>query len=293
MNSSSLLTVEQIQQNIFAVRGQQVMLDSDLAKAYGVTTKVFNQAVNRNVVRFPENFRFQLTDDEFQNLRSQLVTSSFHGGRRYLPYAFTEQGVAMLSAILRSETAIKVSIQIIQAFVSMRRFLLSFEPLLQRLDSLKKRQLASEVINDERFSKVFKALEVKQDPQQGIFYDGQMFDAYVFTNNLIRRCQRSIRLLDNYLDDTILLQLAKRKQGVIATIYTKTINQQLKLDLEKHNQQYPPIKIKKFDLSHDRFLILDDQEIFHFGASFKDLGKKWFAVSKMDMDSFEFLKRLS
>jgi hypothetical protein len=148
-------------------------------------------------------------------------------------------------------------------------------------------------LNDEKFNQVFKALEAKRpEPQQGIFYNGQMFDAYVFANDLIRTAKHDIKLIDNYLDDTVLLQLSKRNSKVTATIYTRKITDQLKLDLAKHNQQYPLIKIEEFCLSHDRFLILDNKEIYHFGASFKDLGKKWFAVNKMDINTFEFLEKL-
>ncbi len=285
------VTNEQLEQKIFTLRGQQVMLDSDLAKIYGVETRVFNQAVNRNASRFPEEFRFQITASELQSLRSQFVTSSSHGGRRYRPYAFTEQGVAMLSAVLRSETAVRISIQIMKAFVAMRRILLSHEPLIQRMDRMEKRQIGFELESNERFQKIFQALEVKTKEQQGIFYDGQMFDAYLFVNELIRKSAESIVLIDSYPDDTVLLQLAKRNPEVKATIYTKR-DARFLLDLKKHNQQYPPVEIKEFNLSHDRFLILDHKEVYHFGASFKDLGKKWFAVNKMDINTFEFLKKL-
>lgn len=196
MSSEIILTEDSLRHKIYTIRGQQVMLDSDLASIYGVQTKVFNQAVKRNIERFPDDFRFRLTEQEVDLcLRSQFVTSSDHGGRRYLPYAFTEQGVAMLSAVLRSDTAVKVSIQIMQAFVSMRRFLTTHEPLLQRMDTLEKRQIAHEIKTDERFEQVFDALEARSiAPAQGIFFDGQIFDAYVLVNDLLRSAKKSIVL---------------------------------------------------------------------------------------------------
>jgi phage regulator Rha-like protein len=278
---------------IYQVRGQEVMLDSDLAGLYGVETKVFNQAVKRNIERFPNEFRFHLTAEEFDALRSQSVTSSGHGGRRYLPYVFTEQGVAMLSAVLRSETAISISVQIMQAFVSMRRFLISNGGLIQRMDSLEKRQAAREIQTDERFEQVFKALEYKRKiPEQGVFFDGQIFDAYRFTSDLLRQAKKSIVLIDNYVDDTVLEQLAKRRKNVQAVILTRKISKGFAQDLDKHNTQYPPVTVREFDRSGDRFLILDGATVYHLGASLKDLGKKWFAFSKLDQAAFALMDRV-
>jgi hypothetical protein len=297
---------EKLRSLIYTVRGVQVMLDSDLAQLYGVETKVFNQAVKRNIERFPETFRFQLTQTEYDSLRpqfvtlnvaadlrSQSVTSSGHGGRRYFPYVFTEQGVAMLSAVLRSETAIQTSIRVIEAFVAMRRFLTANGGLLQRMDTLEKRQIAHEIKTDGRFDKVFDALERNSlSPTQGIFFDGQVFDAYVFVNDLLRQAKRSIVLIDNYIDDSVLAQLAKRRKGVSATILTKTLGKALAQDLKRHNAQYPPITIQEFADSHDRFLILDGETVYHLGASLKDLGKKWFAFSRMDKGGLKVMARL-
>jgi phage regulator Rha-like protein len=207
------------------------------------------------------------------------VTSS-HGGRRYLPYAFTEQGVSMLSAVLRSETAVKVSIQIIHAFVEMRRFLQANASIFARMDSMEKRQFALESKTMENFEKVFQALEAAEPPKQGIFYNGQVHDAHAFVSELIRTAKKSLVLIDNYIDDSVLTLLTKRKKGVTASIYTQSISKQLTLDLDKHNAQYPPIEIHTFKDAHDRFLILDERDIYHIGASLKDLGKKWFAFSK-------------
>lgn len=291
--------LQHIENRIFTFRDQQVMIDSDLAELYQVETKVLNQAVKRNISRFPESFRFQLNDNEFNelvtgsdrfdSLRSQSVTSNKRGGRRYLPYAFTEQGVAMLSAVLRSDVAVQVSIQIMNAFIAMRKQLHSNQLLLNRLDRVELKQLEA----DQKFEQIFSALERKNpDPVQGIFYDGQVFDAYQFVADLVRKADQSIILLDNYVDDTVLTLLSKRKQGVDCLILTKEIGKQLQLDIEKHKTQYPPIAVKVLDKAHDRFLILDKQEIYHIGASLKDLGKRWFAFSKLDASGVTILENL-
>lgn len=299
--NGEIIPVDNIQDIIFTIRGVQVMLDSDLARAYGVETKVFNQAVKRNIERFPEEFRFQLTDTEKDelaeyckrfNLRSQFVTSSRHGGRRYLPYVFTEQGVSMLSAVLQSKTAVKVSIKIINAFVKMRRFIRQNADVFTRLNSIERRQITFESETENNFEKIFHALESTELPKQGIFFNGQVYDAYSFVCDLIRLAKKSLILIDNYVDDSVLTLLSKRKVGVSATIYTKTMSKQLMLDLKKHNEQYPEITIITFKEAHDRFLIIDEKEIFHIGASLKDLGKKWFAFSSFKAETVEMLKKL-
>lgn len=297
-----------IQSKIYTIRGVQVMLDEDLAVLFNVETKVFNQAVKRNIERFPEKFRFQLSESEYENLRSQFVTSSLDNSlrsqivtlesqrgkhRKYLPYVFTEQGVSMLSAVLRSQTAIEVSIKIIDSFVNMRKFLSQNASLFTRIDSIEKRQISYEIKNDTKVDAILNAIEEKGTPKkQHIFYDGQIFDAYLFVSDIIKSAKSSIKLIDNYIDESTLVLFTKRDAKVDMKIYTKTISKQLQLDLEKHNAQYPKIDIEIFDLSHDRFLIIDEKEIYHFGASLKDLGKKWFAVSKMDINSFEILGKL-
>lgn len=277
------IAISHIQDHIFTIREMQVMIDSDLAEMYQVELKRLNEQVKRNTERFPEHFCFQLTADEYDYLKSQIATSSGHGGRRYLPYVFTEQGVSMLSAVLRSKTAIRVSIQIMDAFVQMRKFISQNAGLFQRLDGLEEKQLQFQVATDLRFEQVFKALESKNElPDQGIFFNGQVYDAYAFTAALIRKANKSIILIDNYVDDTVLTLLSKRSEGVSATIYTKSVSKQLRLDLKKHNSQYPEIKMVEFKEAHDRFLILDEKDCYHIGASLKDLGKKWFAFSKME-----------
>jgi len=304
MSGSELAKYEEIQSRIYTIRGIQVMLDRDLAEFYGVEVKRLNEQVKRNIERFPEDFMFQLSEEEYKFLRSQNVTlekwdslrsqnatiedkRGLH--RKYMPYAFTEQGVAMLSAVLKSETAVKMSIQIIKTFVAMRRLIASNAQIFQRLDTLEIKQLET----DQKIDHLLNAMESKEiQPKQGIFFDGQIFDAYKFVADLIRTAQRSIVIIDNYVDDTVLTHLTKRNNGVKVTIFTKTISKQLALDVKKFNAQYPPIAIKEFKNSHDRFIIIDDKTVYHFGASLKDLGKKWFAFSKMDIGAVEMLTRL-
>ncbi|MBN1175605.1 ORF6N domain-containing protein [Candidatus Woesearchaeota archaeon] len=283
------LIVTDIKRRIHTIRGMQVIVDSDIANLYNVPVKALNQAVKRNSERFPESFMFQLTEKEVEILRSQIVTSSSEwGGRRYLPYVFTEQGVSMLSGVLKSKTAIQVSINIMNAFVAMRKFIAQNASVFQRLDRVELKQLE----HDDKFEKVFKALETSEK-KQGIFYDGQVFDAYVFVCDLVKEAKKQIVLIDNYVDESVLTFFSKRKKGVSVHIYTKTISKQLKLDVEKFNAQHEPILVKQFNNSHDRFLIIDSKEVYHFGASLKDLGKKWFAFSKFEKEAIDMLSKLN
>ena len=224
-------------------------------------------------------------------LRSQnaILKNARGKHRKYLPYAFTEQGVAMLSAVLKSETAVKVSVQIMNAFVAMRRFLVANARVFERLDSLELKQLET----DKKIEQVLQAIDSKKiQPKQGIFFDGQIFDAYKFVAGLVRKANKTILLIDNYIDETVLDLFSKKKKNVKVTILTAKITNALKLDVEKFNVQYPTLEIKKFSKAHDRFLIIDDKDIYHFGASLKDLGKKWFAFSKMDKTAFSLLENL-
>jgi hypothetical protein len=281
-----------IQDKIYTIRGIQVMLDRDLAVLYGVETKHINQAVRNNQDKFQEDFFFELTDDEFNSLRSNDLTAKF-AKTRTNPKVFTEQGVYMLATILKSTAASQTTVLIIKTFASMRKFLLSNASIFQRLDSIETKQLQNKLESDEKFNKIFNAIEEKGIPQkQHIFYDGQIFDAYLFVSDIIKSAKTSIKLIDNYIDESTFVLFTKRDANVAMKIYTKKISAQLGLDLEKHNAQYPKIEIEKFDLSHDRFLIIDEKEVYHFGASLKDLGKKWFAVSKMDSASLAILEKL-
>jgi len=247
MNNISAINEETIKNKIYSIRGFQVMLDSDLAKLYGVESKRLNEQVKRNIDRFPENFRFQLTDEEYQNLRSQNATSSADNSlrsqiatlenkkgkhRKYSPYVFTEQGVAMLSAVLKSKTAIQTSIYIINTFVQMRKFISNNALVFQRLDSLEQKQFKT----DEKVDAILDAIESKDvKPKQGIFYDGQVYDAYVFVSDLIKSAKTNIVLIDNYCDESVLTLLSKRDVDIQACIYTKNITKELQLDLKKHN----------------------------------------------------------
>lgn len=277
---------------IRVIRGQQVMLDRDLAELYGVETKVLNQAVKRNLGRFPDDFRFQLTKEECS--RSQFVTLNEGRGSniKYLPYAFTEQGVAMLSGVLKSPTAVEVNIRIMRAFVSMRHFMVNNAAVFQRLETIEFNQLESnkvqakilahQEVQDHRIDEIFRRLdEGMYKPKQGIFFDNQIYDAYSFVSELVKSAKQRIILIDNYVDETVLTLLDKREDTVSAIIYTQQISRQLRLDVDRHNSQYPPIEISVFRRSHDRFLCIDDT-VYHVGASIKDLGKKWFAFSKME-----------
>jgi len=281
--------LQHIENRIFTFQDQQVMIDSDLAELYQVETKRLNEQVKRNKLRFPKSFLFQLTDNELAELVANCDQFDKLKHSSSNPYAFTEQGVAMLSAVLRSDIAIQVSIQIMNAFITMRQQLSSNQLLIKRVDRVELKQLES----DQKFEQIFKALESKNPtPSQGIFFDGQVFDAHHFVSDLIRKAEKSIILLDNYLDDSVLTILAKRREGVKCTICTKSISKQLKLDLDKFNSQYPPIDLLLFEKSHDRFLILDEKEIYHIGASIKDLGKKWFAFSKMEGENLSIMDNL-
>ena len=265
-----------------------------MATLYGVETRRLNEQVKRNIERFPDDFMFQLRKDELDNLMSQNATSSW-GGTRKLPYAFTEQGIAMLSSVLKSKTAVEVNIRIMRAFIAMRRFIATNAQLFQRLETIEYHQLEMkqhQEMTDKRIDEVFKRLDADIPPMQGIFYDGQVFDAYRFVSDLIRKARQSIVLIDNYVDDTVLTLLDKRGKEVSATIYTQRVSSQFRLDIDRHNAQYPLIEIKQFNKAHDRFLLIDD-EVYHVGASIKDLGKKWFGFTLMrDITAAELIKKI-
>lgn len=264
-----------------------------MAELYGVETRRLNEQVKRNIERFPEDFMFQLTKEEFENWKSQFATSnSIVMGARKRPYAFTEQGVAMLSGVLKSSTAVEVNIRIMRAFVSMRHFMVNNAAVFQRLETIEFNQLESnkvqakilahQEVQDHRIDEIFRRLdEGMYKPKQGIFFDNQIYDAYSFVSELVKSAKQRIILIDNYVDESVLTLLDKRGENVSATIYTQQVSRQLRLDVNRHNSQYPPIEVDVFRRSHDRFLCIDDT-VYHVGASIKDLGKKWFAFSKME-----------
>ena len=319
--AAAIQPVEQIESLILTIRGKQVILDRDLARLYGVETFRLNEQVKRNIERFPEDFMFQLTKEEFENWKSQIVTSipnenmssqnartsnadmlsqiAMTSAKRRpasaLPYAFTENGIAMLSSVLRSPMAIATNIHIMRAFNAMRHFIGSQAQVFQRIEVLERTQLSLVAFKEEtnrNFEEVFRRLDDNSEkPEKGIFYDGQIFDAYSFINERIREAKKRIVLIDNYVDDSVLTMLDKRDKDVEAVVYTKNISRQLSLDFEKHNAQYSPIEVKQFDRAHDRFLCIDDT-VYLIGASLKDLGKKWFGFVKLEQPTDELLSKM-
>ncbi len=282
--NTNLVTVPHIQNKILTIREQQVMLDRDLAELYGVETKRLNEQVRRNIERFPEEFRLKLTKEELAySLRSQFATLKSGRGAhsKYATYAFTEQGVAMLSTVLKSEIAVQMSIRIMNAFVAMRRFIVSNEKLFHRVDVLENKV-------DEIFDKLGKG---ELQPKQGIFFDGQIFDAFLFVTKLLKSATHSITLIDNYIDETTLQLFSVCRKSVPVSIYTRKISANINLAISKFNSQYAQVTLKLFSQSHDRFLIIDGT-VYHFGASLKDLGKKWFAFSKMTLSASEIESKL-
>lgn len=283
MTETTELQITTVENKILTIRNQQVMIDRDLAELYGVETRVLNQAVKRNIERFPKSFMFQLDDIEFENWRSQFVMSnSDKMGLRRPPYAFTEQGVAMLSAVLKSETAIKVSIRIMEAFVAMRRFLQNNAQIFSEIDQIKRHQIESDKKIEELFDKMDK---YGVEETQGIFFQGQIYDAYSFFQKIIQKAQKEIILIDGYVDITVLDRLSKKNPNVKVTIYTlqnpKMKNPISQIDIQKFNAQYPTLTVNYTTKMHDRFLIIDNSELYHIGASLKDLGKTCFGFELM------------
>lgn len=288
MNEIAVLKNENIANKIYTIRGLQVMLDKDLAELYGVKPIRLREQVKRNIDRFPDDFMFQLRGNEVDFMVSQnAIPSKQHLGGS-LPLVFTEQGVATLSAVLTNKTAVGIHINIMRAFVQMRKFISNNALMFQRLDSLEQKQFHT----DEKIDAILNALEDKSlKPKEGIFYDGQIYDAYAFMSELIKSAKNEIMLIDNYIDDTVFTIFSKN-QNIKVTIYTNTISKQLELDYQKYKSQYKNIILQEFKNAHDRFMIIDGKEVYHIGASLKDLGKKWFAFSKFEIEAFDILKRL-
>ena len=274
-----IINENSIKDKIYTTRNMQVMLDRDLAELYGVETKRINEAVKNNKDKFMDDFYFELNDFEFEFLRSKISTTSFIKTRTN-PKVFTEQGIYMLATILKSKVASQVTINLIKTFANMRKLISQNIALFERFERIENRL----TIHDKNFNLLFKALEDKNNiPVQNIFFDGQIYDAYSFVNDLIKLANSEIVLIDNYIDDTV-FTLFSKYPNINFTIYTSTISKQLKLDFEKYSKQYKNISLKTFKSSHDRFLIIDKKEIYHLGASLKDLGKKWFAFSKISLN---------
>ena len=286
---------ENIKNLIYTIRGKQVMLDSDVAMLYHYETKYINLAVRRNKERFPENFCFQLTETETENLRLQIATSSLekenYGGRRTLPYVFTEQGIAMLSGLLRNQVAIQVSISIMNAFVEMRKFIARNGEVFERLTNVEYKILEQNKMlteHEKKFEKVFDELQKNEkiEFKQSIFFDGQIYDAYSLVMDIIKKAKQKILIIDNYIDDSILKMLSKKNKDVEVVILTSQNSKLNKLDINKFNKQYPVLKLAYTNKFHDRFIVIDNKELYHCGASLKDLGKKCFAISKIEDDEY-------
>jgi hypothetical protein len=284
---NKVLSVSDIQSRIFTFRGVQVMLDRDLAIQYKVATKALNQAVKRNIRRFPERFMFQLTKEEFENWKSQIVTSNIYSkdeiealkmGARRCPFVFTEQGVAQLSAVLHSDVAADASVMIMDAFVAMRRFITANAGLFQRVDLLEQRQLSTEKKLDVVLDKLEDLSPAVTSEQ--LFATGCVWDAYTFVCDLIRSAEKRLVLIDNFVDERVLTMLDKRNVGVEATVHTR-YTEQVMLDFEKHNKQYAPIEYVQMPHAvHDRYLIVDDT-VWLLGASVKDMGRGLCTVIKV------------
>lgn len=285
--------IDNIKNLIYTIRGKQVMLDSDVAMLYHYETKYVNLAVRRNKERFPESFCFQLTREEFDNLRLQIATLNYQTNdkrkvtRKYLPYVFTEQGIAMLSGLLKNEIAIQVSINIMNAFVEMRKFIATNSNIFDLSTRMEHKFLEY----DKKFDIVFDELQNKKQSEfnQKIFFDGQIYDSYNLIIDIIKTSKNKILIIDNYIDDSILKMLAKKNKNVEVVILTSQNSNLTKLDINKFNKQYPILKVAKTNKFHDRFIIIDNKELYHIGASLKDLGKKCFAISKMK--DIEYIKK--
>lgn len=279
---------EDIKNLIYTIREKQVMLDSDVAMLYHYTTKNVNKAMKRNIDRFPEDFCFQLTEEELENLRFQNGTSSLdkenYGGRRYLPYVYTEQRISMLAGVLKNEIAIQVSINIIRAFIEMRNFIANNGQVFQEINNIKGKLLE----HDQKFDKVFNELQKNKENEfkQQIFFNGQIYDAYSIIIDIIKSARQKILIIDNYIDDSVLKMLSKKNKDVEAVILTSQNCNLTKLDISKFNKQYPTLKVARTNKFHDRFILIDNRELYHVGASLKDLGKKCFAINKMEDANF-------
>ena len=280
--------IEDIKQKIYTIRGKQVILDSDIAKLYEVETRIVNQAVKRNILRFPEEFCFQLNEKEYNSLKSQFVISK--GGRRKIPYAFTEQGVAMLSTVLHSDKAIRVSISIMKAFTEMRNFMFNNAFIFERLTNVEYKLLE----HDKKLEEIFKQFQNKENVKQKIFFDGQVYDAFSMIIDLIKKAKSEIILIDNYVDIDTLNILSKKNDKVNVEIYTKSNTKLNANDINKFNMQYPKLEVNYTEVFHDRFLILDKKYIYHIGASIKDVGKKCFGITLIKYEAIikDILDRL-
>lgn len=285
-NEIIILDENDLKNKIYTIRGVQVMLDSDLAEIYGYETKRFNEQVKNNIERFDEDFRFQLTQDEVDVLRSKFSTTNISTMSRSLPYAFTEQGIYMLMTVLKGELAVKQSKTLIRLFKQMKDFVLTNSQLFEEIDSIKKHLIESDLHhkeNDKRIDELFTLMDkYKIEEKQGIFFQGQIFDAYAKFESFIQSAKKEIVLIDGYVDLTVLERLAKKQKGVNVLLYTDSKTKITNLDVQKFNAQYPTLTLNFTSKMHDRFLIIDNSVLYHIGASLKDLAKKCFAFEILD-----------
>ncbi len=284
------LSNEDIKNLIYTIRGKQVMIDNDVARLYHYETKRINETVKRNIERFPTEFCFQLSNIEYETLKSQFATSNTRGGKQKLPYVFTEKGIIMLSGLLKNEIAIEVSIRIVETFVEMRKFISSNGQVFERLKNVEYKLLE----NDKKFDIIFDQLQYEENIKQKIFFQGQIYDAYSLVIDIIKRANSKILIIDNYIDDSVLKMLAKKKNSVEVVILTSDKSNIETLDVKKFNKEYPILKVAKTNKFHDRFIVIDSKEMYHLGASIKDLGKKCFAINKIeDMKIIESIIKYS
>lgn len=272
---------EEIKNLIYTIRGKQVMLDSDVARLFNYATKDLNRNVKNNIERFPEYYCFQLTEEEYKSLRCKIFTLNENGRgqhRKYLPYVFTEYGITMLAGLLKSDIAVNVSIKIVNTFIEMRKFLIQNGQIFERLTNIEYKLLE----HDKKFNEVFNQLQVEENIKQKIFFEGQIYDAYSLIIDIIKKANKKILIIDNYIDDSVLKMLTKKNKNVEVVILTSEKSNIQKIDIQKFNKEYPILKVAKTNKFHDRFIVIDNKEMYHLGASIKDLGKKCFGINKIE-----------
>ena len=272
---------EEIKNLIYTIRGKQVMLDSDVARLFDYATKDLNRNVKNNIERFPEYYCFQLTEEEYKSLRCKIFTLNENGRgqhRKYLPYVFTEYGITMLAGLLKSDIAVNVSIKIVNTFIEMRKFLIQNGQIFERLTNIEYKLLE----HDKKFNEVFNQLQVEENIKQKIFFEGQIYDAYSLIIDIIKKANKKILIIDNYIDDSVLKMLTKKNNNVEVVILTSDKSNIQQIDIQKFNKEYPILKVAKTNKFHDRFVIIDNEEMYHLGASIKDLGKKCFGINKIE-----------
>jgi phage regulator Rha-like protein len=275
------LTNEDIKSLIYTIRGKQVMLDSDVARLFEYATKDLNRNVKNNIERFPEYYCFQLTNEEYKSLRCKNFTLNENGRgqhRKYLPYVFTEYGITMLAGLLKSEVAVNVSIRIVNSFIEMRKFISSNGQIFERLTNVEYKLLE----HDRKFDEIFNQFQLEENIKQRIFFNGQIYDAYSIIIDIIKKANKKILIIDNYIDDSVLKMLAKKKNNVEVVILTSDKSNIDTLDIKKFNKEYPILKVAKTNKFHDRFIVIDNKEMYHLGASIKDMGKKCFAINRIE-----------